>query len=950
MAIRLPVLVCVVVLGFADVARTAPAEVIKLPAILDVGVSSHPDEINQSKGNASRLKIKNIEAMVLLNFDLRRLRGKRIQAAWLHMRTDPESARRELARLQVPAPSVDLLRHIGVSTIGSSWVEGAASAFEPPEAEGHGATFAEASRDRTPWAWKGSTLADVIMGNTSSVHSHAALVREADAWWKVPVDPAVVETLLAGGGYGLCVMDETGVGGELGANNVVFTRESHRWVPYLTIEVGETDTEGPAKPTDLAASPAPEMARLDRGAVRVQVRVPAGCMALQLYADGRRLEPWEVPRPGRAGELQTFCLTDFPPRFRFRLEVAAADGAGNVSDRVSVEAVASPALVRPRDYPLVPFRPRGAEPSLIEGRMRLWAFPEGNKVDPVTGDLLDEPDHRGYRAANAIWDGARRRVRLVAARGEIVGFQIAVERAGPSLSKVRVEPGPLRGAVDTIAPERFRLWRAWYIKSGGRWHAEIALPHDNSFAVPAADNRIPGQRNQTVWIDVAVPSDARAGRYEGTVAVSAEGLARPAPLDVELHVVDVEIPATPGFWPELNSYAPPGEPGSDYFYDAHRLAHYHRCTINTVPYSQRGAVRRGFAPRLAGEGAGLHVADWTAFDRTFGPLLDGSAFADNPRAGVPVQVFYLPFCENWPVPIAPHYAFKGRPGRDTVVLHGLQAPRVEDAFDRAYREGWIAVGRQFAAHFREKGWNRTFAQCYLNNKWQFGGSSWWRLDEPLSRDDFLALRFFGRLWKEAVAGSESVRMLFRADVSRPQWQFDLFDGLVGIEYVNREIFKRRRTDQALAARMPAVWCVYGSCNAVGESNLQTAAWCLRAYVAGCEAVLPWSAVDGEGDSLRRPNANGLIVNGRSLGYGPLASFRVFALRRGAQDVEILRLLARQQGWTPEQMGLLVERRIPLRAGLPRDADDEAAAARFEGLTARQFVELKEAVLYRIVGR
>jgi hypothetical protein len=928
------------------------AETVTLVATADVGVSSHRGETDASMGKTPRFRLKNIEEMVLLNFDLRPLRGKRIQSAWLHMRTDPESAQRELVRLRIPPSQVDPLRYIGVSTVSSPWVEGAQAVSYRPDPEDHGATFSEASFGRDPWAWKGSTLADAIMGNGQSVHSHAPLVRENDMWWKVPVDRAVIETLLAEGGFGLCVMDESGVGGELGANTDVFSRESGRWAPYLTVETESARTEPPKTPTDLAASPAPEKAGRAAGAVRLQLRVSEGAVAYHVFADGRPLKPWQIARPGRAGETQTLYLTDFPPRAKFRIEIAAADGAGNLSPRSSVEAVASAALQPPPDLPRAGQvgRLSRKEPPARDGKLRVWAFPEMSKVDPTTGELMDEPDSATYRAANAVWNASDGAIRVAAARGEIVGFQVAVERLGASLTGVRVELSPLRGASQTIERDRIRLWRAWYVKSGHQWHAEVALPLDKPFDVPTRDNGVLGQRNQTVWVDVAVPANARPGTYEGTLTISAERFSVPVALKVTLEVFDVAIPENLNFWGELNGYDPPGEPGSDYFYDAHRLAHYHRCAINTVPYSQHGSVQSGYAPTLEGRGAEIRVADWTAFDRNLGPLLDGLAFAKNPRAGVPIQVLYLPLFENWPLPIAAHYAYKGRPGPDTLVLHHLLAPPIEQAFDDAYRRGWTGVAREFVRHFDQKGWNRTIAEFYLNNKWQFGGTSWWLLDEPASRDDFLALRFFGRMWREATGEAKTARMLFRGDISRPQWQGDLLDGLMQIEYDNGEMFNRERTDQALAERMPAIWCTYGACNEVGESNLQTAAWCLRAYVAGANAVLPWSSLDNEGKSLTAPNPNGLIVNGKSLGYGPVASFRVFALRRGAQDVEILRSLAEKRGWKREQIGLLASRRVPLAARFRQAFLDEAAAARFAGLSARGFVELKEGALRLLVGQ
>jgi hypothetical protein len=61
-------------------------------------------------------------------------------------------------------------------------------------------------------------------------------------------------------------------------------------------------------------------------------------------------------------------------------------------------------------------------------------------------------------------------------------------------------------------------------------------------------------------------------------------------------------------------------------------------------------MQDGCAPRWDGT-----RLDWTSRDRRFGPLLDGSAFADLPRKGVPVECFYLPLHENWPSPMEGNY-------------------------------------------------------------------------------------------------------------------------------------------------------------------------------------------------------------------------------------------------------------------------------------------------------
>lgn len=71
----------------------------------------------------------------------------------------------------------------------------------------------------------------------------------------------------------------------------------------------------------------------------------------------------------------------------------------------------------------------------------------------------------------------------------------------------------------------------------------------------------------------------------------------------------------------MNGYGLPADERGYY-----RVGHLHRTVVNIVPYSQRGDLTPGWSPTLSGR-----TLDWTAFDRRFGPYLDGSAFADLPR-------------------------------------------------------------------------------------------------------------------------------------------------------------------------------------------------------------------------------------------------------------------------------------------------------------------------------
>jgi hypothetical protein len=253
------------------------------------------------------------------------------------------------------------------------------------------------------------------------------------------------------------------------------------------------------------------------------------------------------------------------------------------------------------------------------------------------------------------------------------------------------------------------------------------------------------------------------------------------------------------------------------------------------------------------------------------------------------------------------------------------------------------VTRDFAAHFAEKGWTDTHFQMYLNNKYQYWGATYWTLDEPVCRDDWQVLRFFAQLYRSALEGATGPRFVFRGDISRPWWQYDQLDGLMDTIYYGGSIFDLPEFARRYNRRIPDPH-VYGACNEVGQPNLESAVWCLKAYALGCDGVLPWNSIGGA-NSLVEPSQTALIVPGDRAGHrGPVASLRVFALRRGAQHVELLQMLAEKRGYSREQIGALVAQKVPLHAQFRQEFADEAAALDFGGLGAADIVSLKEGVL------
>ncbi len=910
---------------------------VKLVATRDVWVSAHPDELDTSMGRTPQLKLKGNTEVALLDFDVSSLRGRRVTAAELWVHNVPDAVAQETARLGI-AGRPDCLRKIGLSTVGSKWEEGSQDQTYEADLVGHGATYNQVSSGLRDWAYPGSKLWDVIMGNGNSLHCHAEREYQGDGWWKVPVDPRLISALVAGLSSGLLLEEESGSGG-LAANNYVHSRESGAYAPYLTVTADDATDLAPDPPANVAVCSAPDRATLTHGAVQLSLVPGARTLGYLARMNGADVSACRVPYAGAAGQPQSFVLEDLPSEGEVTLELRAVSDTGVVSAPVTMSGRASAAFPSPPALPETSFHPSSGGP-LTSGALRLWAYPEVTKVDPITGAAAFEPA-ADLRPANAVWDGARGVVRLAAARGEIAAFQLALESAEPQRG-LSIQVSDLQGAEEKIRRDRIRLFRVWYVLAGDRWQEEYAIPLAGAIDIPARDNAIPGQRLQAIYVDIAVPNVA-AGTYLGQLTIGGQ-TAPTISLPVELVIYPVTIPATLSFNPELNSYSPPGgEVGSSYFYAAHRLAHYHRCTINTVPYSQGGHMTPGYAPALAGGGGDTHVSDWSDFDRLIGPLLDGSAFNDNPRAGVPVKTLYLPLFEHWPLALWDYYPFHGSSKEESVMLkHMLEAPPVETAFPAPYRQAFTRVTADIVSHAEQQGWTGTDFQMYLNNKYDWGGT-YWTLDEPSGRDDWQALRFWAQLYRAGLTGMRNTHFRFRGDVSSPWWQYDQLDGLMDTIYYNNEIFDLPGFARAYYRHLPDPH-VYGTCNDIAAANHESALWCLKAYLLGLNGALPWNSL-GEAESLRRPEDTALIVPGTLAGYeGPVASLRVFALRRGAQDVEILRLLAQQKGYSRDQMAALVAQKVDLGSSFTQTFPEEAARVKFGETSAQAFVELKEGAL------
>jgi len=897
-------------------------------------------EADCNMGAARTIKLKVWQEFGIVDFDVSALKGKTISAAYIYVK--PAGGQ----KLGLNAGTD--LRWLTVSTVSHDWVEGKSSQYAPDPA-GHGATFNESSYQRADWGFPGAKAWDVILGNGNTLRCDRWM-DPVDGWLKAKIDPRMVRALVAGASHGLLLMDGST---SVGVNCRINARESGNG-PYLEVVTAGEDTTAPSAPRNVKVAAAPNWATPEKGAATVSLTVPAGAFAYQVTINGKPLARWQIPFAAKAGATQAFHVLDLPGGEAIELEIAAVDEAGNVGPSVSASGAAGPKLTVPK-LPACPFKPVGGAPPML-GKAKVFAFPEITKIHPGSGKVLAEKVAGDIRRANAVWDGATDVVRLAAARGEIVSFQVGLDGTINGV-KLTVEPG--------IPDAGVKLWRNWYVKG----QSEYAIPLVETFDCPMADNKIEGQRHQAVTVDIHVPKTAKADTYTGTVTLAADGEAVELPLKIKVY--DVVLPDEVFFNPELNCYGGPGSAGSERFKDSYRIAHYNRCTINRVPYSQGGSVNRDWTPAINAAG---HVTDWSRFDRNLGGLLDGSWFADNPRAGVPVPTLYLPLFEGWPKNFRKHYnpgvAVNGKDA-NAKLKHDTLAKPIDQAMDRQYKTAFVNCTRDFVAHATDKGWNKTLFELYLNNKPNYGYTMW-TLDEPFEYLDWAALNFFGSLYKRGIndpavyapafhkayfeKGLTGMRrdrptFLFRGDVSRPMWQGNVSDGIMTILYSGGVFTRMPRLLRATRERAPMILYAYGSCNAPSRSNWESAAWCLRTYTLNGDGVLPWQSLGGansltQGD--RSGGGNALIIDAGKYGHA-IASFRVHALRRGAQDCELLRLLQLKNGWSREHTGVLVSQKVPLTSTFKQKFTDEAAAVTFGTLTSRGFCEMKEGVLQLLTG-
>jgi hypothetical protein len=195
----------------------------------------------------------------------------------------------------------------------------------------------------------------------------------------------------------------------------------------------------------------------------------------------------------------------------------------------------------------------------------VWAVNDGERVD--RDDLAN-----ANKKANSVWDGQK--IRLFAARNEVVAFQVITESddqgikqlsaalpelAGPD-GKARIAYAPPREDPTDYVGRPIQVFTAHYIevkkptnckwiyelgspaappKPTG-WKGEILVPENARAGRGGFPLTVPANSSQSIWFEIYTAKNLPAGLYKGTVTLTIDDAKKELP--VELEVLDFTLP------------------------------------------------------------------------------------------------------------------------------------------------------------------------------------------------------------------------------------------------------------------------------------------------------------------------------------------------------------------------------------------------------------------------
>jgi len=493
---------------------------------------------------------------------------------------------------------------------------------------------------------------------------------------------------------------------------------------------------------------------------------------------------------------------------------------------------------------------------------------------------------------NDVYSAARQELRLAAAINETVDFQLGLTSSATPAGPFSVEISDLAGPTDTLASRdvirlyrvqytRVEQFRSWYTRYTGRPATPTLVP---DVLVPWDAPRGGGpvtlneQRNEIVWVDVAIPPTASPGDYRGRVVVRNAAGTAVFTSELRVEVLPIALPGRRSLpvvcrvdprdlltahlrWPREGAEQTRLLPNSPNHFAAVRLV---GATMQMLHEHRLTPVLWAAFPKYRPVGERQVEVDWTEYDALVSGWLDGSAFADRD----PLEV--------WPIPASLDYPSADQNG-------GLESPQ--------YARLLAAYLAECRRHFAERGWlDRAVLRIAP--------------PQPLSQMAVDQIKRLGAILRQSEAPLPLIAHLPAGSLRGLGWHEapaialpDVGTWAPPAMWYEPELMDRERKLGHATWFMPDHPPFSGSLTTAAPLlDAWTLPWLAYRYSAGgiwLEHATEFAASAPSPTAQEPWIAAPLIYPAEDFGLreaGPVPSLRLKRLRRGLQDYELLKLL------------------------------------------------------------
>ena len=408
--------------------------------------------------------------------------------------------------------------------------------------------------------------------------------------------------------------------------------------------------------------------------------------------------------------------------------------------------------------------------------------PDGTCTETQDGKLGDLANK------NIHWNSKTKSIQIFAAKNEEVAVQIVIPKEGSGYTAQAEE---LKGPGVIPADRATFSMVAWAKGVGGALIADLIIPLDGTISgiktveIPLVVKGLPEAQNKVgvILYELWVPKKAAAGIYLGKIKVLKSGEVIET-LNVNLTILDLELPDRPSYALELLCYSSPIKASlfadapsiakttkvtpeiKAYIHQVYKLSMDNRCFLNILPYSgSRGSPV--FAYPVENTGANGKIPSYEEYDDLFAAVLDGKL---NKFGKAPMH-FTLPFNVNYP------YSGNGEPANQfNWQPFANKMPATQGVLPelKEYEDINKTIAAQTFKHFAEKGWKDTCFEFFHNQKGdpkknRIGS---WKLDEPVTKSDYEALRYLFNLgrWSAEASKALGIKTANRIDIGH--WHCD----------------------------------------------------------------------------------------------------------------------------------------------------------------------------------